>query len=111
MSAALSCLVVTRTASVPWADQGSWVGLLVEILQWLLFGRYQYHLWLHLLALCGPSCRPAGSATAVADASGSEHLLVAAAVQGSLVQEGLGLIMAAPTRYSNENSINVVLAE
>ena len=111
LSAALACLVVARTASVPWADQGSWVGLLVEILQWLLFGRYQYHLLLHLLALSGPRCWPAGTATAAADAAGSEHLVVATAVHVFLVQEGLGLIMAAPTGYSNENSINVVEAE
>ena len=30
--AGLACLVVVGTASGPWADQGSWVGLLVEIL-------------------------------------------------------------------------------
>ena len=49
------------------------------------------------------------SATAVA--AGSELLVVAVAVHVFLVQEGLGLIMAAPTRYSNENSINVDQAE
>ena len=79
LSAALACLVVARTASVLLADQGSWVGLL-----------------LHLLALSGPSCWPVGSATAVADAVGSGRLVVAAAVQVFLVQEGLGLIMVAP---------------
>ena len=65
---------------------------------------------LHLIALAGLGYQPAGSATAVADAVGSELLVVAVAAHVFLVQEGLGLIMAAPTRYSNENSINVVQA-
>ena len=56
---------MVRTASLPWAAPGSWVGLVVQSLYSLSFGLCQYHLFLRLFELVVQRFRVVGSAAVV----------------------------------------------